>query len=225
MNQWDESLDLEDEDVISDRRERIFDRFRRQYDKMFYAASDKESRARSDRADRERGRGRAGGTRSDSTSQSRSRSRSQHLLSGRHHTPRGTSHSRNRAHYSPSPNPSMAGPSDSRRRSRSRTPRSVSPSAIFRRASQPINMAGRVDEDEVLEEEEEDDDQEYEIRLVTAPTVLERRRVWKEDVISGLPFREVWRRKEMRANGVMMDDQRVIVVSVSPISYQYRNYS
>jgi hypothetical protein len=66
-------------------------------------------------------------------------------------------------------------------------------------------------------EEEEEVDEDYEVRVVTAPTVLERRRLWREDVVSGLPFREVWRRKEMRANGVMIDDQRVIVVCVSRV--------
>lgn len=120
----------------------------------------------------------------------------------------------------------MAGSSSLReRRSRSRTPRSVSPSAIFRRASQPINMAGPDMEildvsgpdDAIMEdgEDEEDDDEDWEVRLVTAPTVLERRKVWKEDVVSGLQFKEIWRRKEVRANGVMMDDQRIIVVCVS----------
>lgn len=67
-----------------------------------------------------------------------------------------------------------------------------------------------IDEDGIPDEEDE-----YEVRVVTAPTVLEKRRVWRDDVITGLPFVEVWRRKEMRANGVMMDDQRVIVVCVS----------
>lgn len=72
-------------------------------------------------------------------------------------------------------------------------------------------------DDAIMEdgEDEEDDDEDWEVRLVTAPTVLERRKVWKEDVVSGLQFKEIWRRKEVRANGVMMDDQRIIVVCVS----------
>lgn len=230
MHEWAAGLDTAD----AAHKERVFERFRRQYERMFYAASD---RARSDRADRERGRGRAGGNRSDS--QSRSRSRSQHQLSGRHHRPAHGSHSRPRfreTDFSPSPGPgprrasgtyasgsvsgSGAGPSGppaSARRSRSRTARSVSPSSIFNRVAQPINMAGP--DVEILDEEDEEDqgDQgEYEVRVVTAPTVLERRKVWRDDVITGLPFVEIWRRKEMRANGVMMDDQRVIVVCVSP---------
>lgn len=75
-------------------------------------------------------------------------------------------------------------------------------------------MAGPGADDEMLDDDGEEE-KEYEVRVVTAPTVLEARKVWKDDVVSGLPFREVWRRKEMRANGVMMDDQRVIVVCVS----------
>jgi hypothetical protein len=60
-----------------------------------------------------------------------------------------------------------------------------------------------------------DDETEFEVRLVMAPTVLEKRRIWKEDVVSSLPFREVWRRLEQRANGVMIDDERVMVIRVS----------
>lgn len=162
-------------------------KFREQYSRLFYAAA--ASRAKSDRADRERGRGRAGGNRASSNSRSRSRSTSITPLAGRS----GSTHASNR-------------------RSRS-SARSTSPESIFRATVNPINMSGAgtlpagmaVDDDET----------EYEVRLVSAPTVLEKRRVWREDVVSGLPFREVWRRLERRANGVMMDDQRVIVVKVS----------
>lgn len=52
-------------------------------------------------------------------------------------------------------------------------------------------------------------------RIVDAPTILPRRRIWRDDVVTSLPFREVIRKMAIRANGVMMDDQRVIVVCVS----------
>jgi hypothetical protein len=52
-------------------------------------------------------------------------------------------------------------------------------------------------------------------RIVDAPTILPKRRIWRDDVVTSLPFREVIRRMAIRANGVMIDDQRVIVVCVS----------
>lgn len=59
-----------------------------------------------------------------------------------------------------------------------------------------------------------DDDDEWSVSVETEPTVLPKRGIWKEDVWSRLPYREVVRRKAIRANGVMMDDQRLIVVCV-----------
>ena len=93
---------------------------------------------------------------------------------------------------------------------RSRSARSTSPEAIFRATRNPINMSGTVQAGEAVD----DDETEFEIRLVLASTVLDKRKVWKDDVVSSLPFREVWRRLEQRANGVMVDDERVIVVRV-----------
>ncbi|KAK4689571.1 hypothetical protein P7C73_g542, partial [Tremellales sp. Uapishka_1] len=58
----------------------------------------------------------------------------------------------------------------------------------------------------------EEEDQALEIRVVTEPTILPRRDIWKEDVASRLPFREVTRKLGVRANGVMIDDQRIILV-------------
>ena len=75
----------------------------------------------------------------------------------------------------------------------------------------PINMSGTRQAGEAIT----DDETEFEVRLVLAPTVLEKRHVWKDDVVSGLPFREVWRRLDQMANSVMIDDDRVIVVRVS----------
>ncbi|TYJ57026.1 hypothetical protein B9479_002305 [Cryptococcus floricola] len=49
-------------------------------------------------------------------------------------------------------------------------------------------------------------------RVVTEPTVLRKKNVWEGDVVSGLPYREVWREYGGLANGVMIDDQRVIVI-------------
>ncbi|WVR07189.1 hypothetical protein IAU60_004230 [Kwoniella sp. DSM 27419] len=44
------------------------------------------------------------------------------------------------------------------------------------------------------------------------PTVLDKADVWKEDVTSRLPYREVRKTYGAVANGVMCDDQRIIVV-------------
>ena len=57
------------------------------------------------------------------------------------------------------------------------------------------------------------------------PTVLPKRRIWKDDVTSGLPFREVTRTKGVRANGVMIDDQRVITVAVSRAGFPWNGRS
>ncbi|WVQ82207.1 hypothetical protein IAT38_004335 [Cryptococcus sp. DSM 104549] len=51
--------------------------------------------------------------------------------------------------------------------------------------------------------------------LVDEPSVLPRGKFWKEDVKSGLPYRKVWRKYGGWANGVMVDDQRVIVICTS----------
>lgn len=55
-----------------------------------------------------------------------------------------------------------------------------------------------------------------EVTVRHAPTVLPKRRIWKEDVTTQLLYQEIVRKVGVRANGVMMDDQRIIVVCVSP---------
>ena len=47
------------------------------------------------------------------------------------------------------------------------------------------------------------------------PTVISKRRIFLEDVTSTLPYTEIYKRVGEKSNGVMMDDQRVIVVCVS----------
>lgn len=51
------------------------------------------------------------------------------------------------------------------------------------------------------------------------PTVLSKRRVWQEDVKTMLPFTEIYKKVGQKANGVMMDDQRIISVCVSQPAY------
>lgn len=51
--------------------------------------------------------------------------------------------------------------------------------------------------------------------VVTRPSVLEKAGIWKDDVVSGLPYRLVRRDWGERANGVMIDDQRIIIIRVS----------
>ncbi|WVF71624.1 hypothetical protein IAT40_006432 [Kwoniella sp. CBS 6097] len=50
------------------------------------------------------------------------------------------------------------------------------------------------------------------ISLTEGESVIEKRHIWKEDVKSSLPFLEVRRDYGGLANGVMCDDQRIIVV-------------
>jgi hypothetical protein len=57
--------------------------------------------------------------------------------------------------------------------------------------------------------------EEVTVRIVDEATVMPMRRVWQEDVVSRLPYREVQRPCGERVNGVMVDDQRVILVAVS----------
>lgn len=67
-----------------------------------------------------------------------------------------------------------------------------------------------------------EDDGEWSVSVETEPTVLPKGKMWKDDVRSELPFREVVRRKAIRANGIMIDDQRVIVICVSVLIRSYR---
>jgi len=59
------------------------------------------------------------------------------------------------------------------------------------------------------------DDPDATVTTRTLPTILSKEKVWQEDVKTMLPYTEVVKRKGYRANGVMMDDQRVIAVCVS----------
>ena len=58
------------------------------------------------------------------------------------------------------------------------------------------------------------DDPDATVTVRTLPTILSKEKVWQEDVKTMLPYTEVVKRKGYRANGVMMDDQRVIAVCV-----------
>lgn len=51
--------------------------------------------------------------------------------------------------------------------------------------------------------------------MVEGESVVEHGKVWKEDVRSQLGYVEVVRELGMRSNGVMVDDQRVMVIAVS----------
>jgi hypothetical protein len=62
----------------------------------------------------------------------------------------------------------------------------------------------------------ESDDADVEVTLRTAPTVLPRGRMWQEDVTTCLPYTEIFRKVGARTNGIMIDDQRIISVWVSP---------
>jgi len=61
----------------------------------------------------------------------------------------------------------------------------------------------------------ESDDTDVEVTLKTAPTVLPKGRMWQEDVTTSLPYTEIFRKVGTRANGIMIDDQRIISVWVS----------
>ena len=61
----------------------------------------------------------------------------------------------------------------------------------------------------------EDEEPEVEVTIRHAPSVLMKRRIWQQEVITKLPFQEIVRRDGVVANGVLIDDQRVIVVCVS----------
>lgn len=52
--------------------------------------------------------------------------------------------------------------------------------------------------------------------VFTEPSVMPHGKIWREDVVSGLPYTVTVREEGITGNGVMMDDQRVMVVSVSP---------
>lgn len=54
--------------------------------------------------------------------------------------------------------------------------------------------------------------------LVLEPSVIPRGEVWTEDVVTWLPYRSVTSEDTVLANGIMIDDQRVMVVDVSGCS-------
>ena len=56
---------------------------------------------------------------------------------------------------------------------------------------------------------------EVEIKVHMEETRLDKRRIWKDDVVTRLPYREVKRKCGIMANGIMIDEERVIVVKVS----------
>jgi hypothetical protein len=53
------------------------------------------------------------------------------------------------------------------------------------------------------------------VTLHRSPTVLSKGRVWKEDVVSELAYQEVFAHWGVRGNGIMVDEERLIVVAVS----------
>lgn len=53
------------------------------------------------------------------------------------------------------------------------------------------------------------------VKVISKPTTISKEKYWKDDVSSALPFRRVERSVAIKANGVMIDDQHVIVVCVS----------
>lgn len=58
-------------------------------------------------------------------------------------------------------------------------------------------------------------DETTQVTLHRAPTVLSKGKVWKEDVMSELAFQEVFAKWGVRGNGIMVDEERLIVVAVS----------
>jgi hypothetical protein len=62
----------------------------------------------------------------------------------------------------------------------------------------------------------EADDDRVQVTLHRAPTVLSKRRIWKEDVATRLAYQEVVAKWKVRANGIMIDEERLIVIAVSP---------
>lgn len=47
------------------------------------------------------------------------------------------------------------------------------------------------------------------------PSVMPHGRIWRDDVVSSLPYVVVVREEGVLANGVMIDDQRIMLVAVS----------
>lgn len=58
-------------------------------------------------------------------------------------------------------------------------------------------------------------------RVVTEKTRLPKKRIWAEEVETYLPYVEITRREQVRANGVIIDDQRIIAIAVSLILLSY----
>ncbi|KAK8864257.1 hypothetical protein IAR55_001503 [Kwoniella newhampshirensis] len=52
----------------------------------------------------------------------------------------------------------------------------------------------------------------WSVNVIDRDTILDKRRIWREDVKSGLPFRKVRKDYGGWSNGIMIDDQRVIVI-------------
>nr|XP_031857816.1 uncharacterized protein CI109_006759 [Kwoniella shandongensis]KAA5524888.1 hypothetical protein CI109_006759 [Kwoniella shandongensis] len=55
-------------------------------------------------------------------------------------------------------------------------------------------------------------EKDWSVKVIDHESVLEKRRIWKDDVRSSLSFREVRKDYGGWSNGVMIDDQRVIIV-------------
>ncbi|WWC70361.1 uncharacterized protein I206_104311 [Kwoniella pini CBS 10737] len=53
---------------------------------------------------------------------------------------------------------------------------------------------------------------EYTVKIRSNPSIIPKRNIWKEDISTNLPFKEVRKDYGALANGVMCDDQRIIVI-------------
>jgi hypothetical protein len=55
-----------------------------------------------------------------------------------------------------------------------------------------------------------------EVDIIDDPSCIEMGDCWKEDIWSGLPYVRIRKEMGIVASGVMIDDQRVMMISVSP---------
>ncbi|KAL7424101.1 hypothetical protein Q5752_001686 [Cryptotrichosporon argae] len=90
----------------------------------------------------------------------------------------------------------------------------VDASSVGEDAPRPAARRARADDEpDAPPDADANADVDVDVSVVVAPTVLPRARMWADDVVSALPYRKVVRARHARANGVMMDDQRVIIIN------------
>jgi hypothetical protein len=105
-----------------------------------------------------------------------------------------------------------------------------------RRRSRPTNSAsksGEEPQEEPVEVDEKDavDDGQWsdftheplEVDVVNDKSCIEREGCWEDDIWTGLPYVRIRKEMGIIANGVMMDDQRVMMVAVRPFSSPSRS--